>query len=77
MRGRGRGSPDDKSVVELSWKEGNQNCGKAATNKYGTGNAKGDIIQYNEQKIKVLHEELSAVCNGVLRVNGNFLKSEA
>ncbi len=24
------GSPDDKSVVELSWKEGNR-CGEAAT----------------------------------------------
>ena len=28
MRGRGRGSPDDKSVVELSWKEGNQTAEK-------------------------------------------------
>jgi hypothetical protein len=29
---RGRGSLDDKSVVELSWKEGNQTAEKAATN---------------------------------------------
>jgi len=49
MRGRGRGSPDDKSVVELSWESGKPSCGKVERGQH----SKGDIVQYNERKVNV------------------------
>jgi hypothetical protein len=56
----GHGSPGDKGVVELSWKEGNQSAGKLRQT-WKEGNTKGDVIRYNEQKINVCTRNFSEV----------------